>query len=170
MELCIASYNVRGLGMFQKRRQVFHYLHDKPYDIVFLQETHSTKKDEKRWNMEWSSKIYYSHGTSQARGVAILIKKKLGIKVQFIQKDDNGRYINLKIQYAHDDYVLSNVYGPNIDDPVFFHHFIDDIKELNTDLKIIGGDFNLILDPLLDRGGYTSCQCQHIHCNKSIYG
>ena len=43
-------------------------------DIIFLQETHSTVKTETQWNNEWGAEIITSHGSSNARGVAILIK------------------------------------------------------------------------------------------------
>ena len=41
--LKIASVNVRGLGGQQKRRDVLHYLRNRNYDVIFLQDTHLTK-------------------------------------------------------------------------------------------------------------------------------
>ena len=42
--------NVRGLSEIVKRKAVFNYLHNKDVDIVFFQETHSTKKKERYGN------------------------------------------------------------------------------------------------------------------------
>ena len=49
----IASYNVRDLGSAIKRREIFHFLNKKDYDVVFLQETHSMKNSEQLWSNEW---------------------------------------------------------------------------------------------------------------------
>ena len=54
----IVTYNVRGLGNHNKRRQVFHYLNKKSHSIIFLQETHSISAIEKRWYSEWGGLIY----------------------------------------------------------------------------------------------------------------
>ena len=39
VNLNIISYNVRGIANNEKRKEIFHYLNKKAYDIVFLQET-----------------------------------------------------------------------------------------------------------------------------------
>ena len=49
----IVSYNVRGLGDNTKRREIFHYLHTQPDDIILLQEAHCATHLEKRWKSEW---------------------------------------------------------------------------------------------------------------------
>ena len=47
--LNVSTFNVRGLGQFTKHMEVFHFLHEKNYDVVFIQETHCAKHLEKRW-------------------------------------------------------------------------------------------------------------------------
>ena len=44
VDLMIASYNVRGLGSAKRHREVFHYLHNKPNDVIFLHESHSSTR------------------------------------------------------------------------------------------------------------------------------
>ena len=53
MDLKIVSYNVRGLGNYQIRREIFYYLNHKDFDIALLQETHSSKNIEKLWKTQW---------------------------------------------------------------------------------------------------------------------
>ena len=72
--LNVLSFNVRGLRLETKRISIFQYLIRKKIDICFLQETHSTERDENIWRNEWGGEVKYSHGTSQARGVMILVK------------------------------------------------------------------------------------------------
>ncbi len=37
--------------------------------IVLLHETHSTLEIENKWNAEWASEIWFSHGPSNTNGV-----------------------------------------------------------------------------------------------------
>ena len=93
-DLKILSLNVRGLVVYLKRKKLFTYLHAKEHNVILLQETHSNKQIERRWRTEWGGPVYYSHGTSPARGVAILIKRKTNIKVQAVRRDKEGRYMS----------------------------------------------------------------------------
>ena len=46
-----------------------------------LQETHTTDSCEKLWSELTGSHCFYSHGSSESRGVATLIPKDLDVKV-----------------------------------------------------------------------------------------
>ena len=76
VKLKIYTCNMRGLSNYNKRRDFFHMLRKNEVDIVMLQETHSDKMIEKIWNTQWGTKIWYSHGTSNSRGVANLFFEK----------------------------------------------------------------------------------------------
>ena len=79
----IVSFNARGLGTERKRKKV-----------IFLQETHSTKEVEKLWEYQWRKKIFYSHGTSNSRGVCIALRVGLDYKLLSPEvRDDHGRYL-----------------------------------------------------------------------------
>ena len=70
----LVSLNVKGISNFKKRRTMFTWCRKRKADIIFLQETHSTTKTDTQWKNEWGSQIITCHGSSNARGVAILIK------------------------------------------------------------------------------------------------
>ena len=61
----ILGQNVRGLNEKEKRTSIFNFTKSKA-DIVFLQETHSTKLTEKKWEDEWGGKCIYSHRHQEA--------------------------------------------------------------------------------------------------------
>ena len=149
----IISLNARGLGDNSKRKEVFYWLYKQNSDIIFLQETHSSVQMESIWRTQWGGDIYYSHGETNARGVAILIKKSSPITVKNQYKDDYGRYVILDVTIADKDVTLVNLYGPNEDKPEFFLELINNIENLPNDNRIIGGDFNLVLDKLVDKSG-----------------
>ena len=144
------TYNVNGLREDIKRREVFHYLHTKGHEIVFLQETHSTLKDEKYWSMMWGSKIWFDHGESNACGVAILIPKNSPIKIHNVIKSEMGRYIILYVIYKESKLVLANIYGPNQGDLQFFKNVFEDNERSTPNYYIIGGDLNMGIDKIVD--------------------
>lgn len=86
----MVSYNVNGIGDKSKRREIFAYLKTLQVSIILLQETHSSKETEHLWSAEWGNKIYFSHGTTAARGTAILFYKKMKYEVNRTKTDENG--------------------------------------------------------------------------------
>ena len=60
-------------------------------DIIFLQETYSTKEVEYIWNTQYNGKRFYSHGTNHSCGVMILIKDDLEFEVKSAVSDSKGR-------------------------------------------------------------------------------
>ena len=61
----VYSINVRGLRNDRKRREVFRFLKRKAYDIIFIQESHSSPEAERVWEKEWGGKCLYSHKDSK---------------------------------------------------------------------------------------------------------
>lgn len=145
VKFAVMTFNVNGLGDAKKRRRIFHKIHESKIDFVFLQETHSTINDEPYWQAEWGAKIFFSHGTSKARGVALLTSKKVKFVLNEVQKDEEGRMLNVALQIEHNDFVLSSLYAPNADSPEFFHRSFANVSAMQG-YKILGGDFNTVLN------------------------
>ena len=145
--LKLLSLNVRGLSNFQKRRVIYTWCRKQKADIIFLQEMHSTETTENQWKKEWGSHINFSHGSANARGVAVLIRNGLDIALQHELRDPNGRMLLLKALINGKSYTLINIYGPNKDPEAvkFFQNLSTTLRELkleSDDNVIIGGDFN----------------------------
>ena len=151
--LKVYTYNVRGLRDYTKRREIWHYLHTKKVDICFLQETHSTKGCEKQWSTEWGNKIWFSHGASNARGVAILFSKRVKVKLCNAEYSKMGRFILLHVEVSGRKMLLVNIYAPNVDSPGFFQEIFGSIERYHVDTYLIAGDLNLAIDPYRDRKG-----------------
>ena len=149
----IVTHNANGLANSTKRRELLHYFHVKKYDLCFVQETHSIKSCEKVWSAEWGKKVWFSHGDSKSRGVGIFISKTLDCEVHNILSDDEGRFLILYTMWQQRKFLLVNVYAPNRDTPVFLQNLIKDIVRFSPDHTIIAGDFNLAVDPKIDRSG-----------------
>ena len=98
MLLSIASLNVNGLRGNLKRKTTFYFLKQKKYDIILLQETHSTSADENLWVCEWGGKVFFYHGEKHTNGVAMLFKHTLQFLVHANFVDSPGRFLLLEIQ------------------------------------------------------------------------
>ena len=138
----------------KKRNKLFKILINKNMNIILLQETHSTNKLINKWEKEWFGKSFWNSGKiTKSSGVAILLKKDLNIKTYNILKDEEGRILSLNFSIEKQNYQIINIYAPtkNFEKPKFYHHlkrYIDTKQNL-----ILGGDFNMVEDILLDRKG-----------------
>ena len=132
---------MRGLCDATKRRQLFKYFHERKVDIIFIQESHSTKDYEKIWRNEWGGKIVFDHGESNAQGVAMLFAKNLEIIINRIEKSDYGQYIIVEARTNEVPLTLCNVYAPNKDSPFFFTTLLEKITNTDSLRKIVAGDF-----------------------------
>ena len=148
MPLKLCTFNCRGLQDLVKRRKVFHYMRNIESDIIFLQETHSDTSDENFWKTQWGESAWFSSFSSNSRGVAILIRNSVSVKVNSVIKDPNGRYLILSALLNDNSMTLVNLYGPNQDDPDFLLGVFGEIDKLNSSSIIVGGDFNTVISPL----------------------
>ena len=146
--------NARGLGNFRKRRDVLHYIYNKRYSIVCLEDTHWTEKIHNQISHEWGYKCMFSSYTSQARGTAILFKNDFQFKIHNAIHDTNGNFIILDMNIESSRLTLVCLYGPNKDDPTFFTAIQNLIKAQNNQSIIMVGDWNILLNPTLDGRNY----------------
>jgi len=97
---------------------------------------------------------FWNNGTSQSRGVAILIKKCLYIKTENVNKDNDGRLISLTAFLSDDQtYQLTAVYAPN--NGKCRKRFFTDLQHLllqyGNPINIVGGDMNCVMNHELDK-------------------
>ena len=162
--LKFCSANCQGLGSKkpEKRRDVMKYLRSKGFDIYFLQDTHFEPSIEQMVRNEWGYECFFSSYTSRARGVAICFNNTFEYKLINVINDPNGNFIVVKLKINLSDYVLINLYAPNKDDPIFFQNIYTLLSNINLNNIIIGGDWNLVLNPAVDSSNY-----KHINNIKS---
>ena len=151
----IGSLNVRGLGNRLKRKAIFNYLRDKDLDVIFLQETHTCKKNIKLYETEWGSKWCTASCSSNSRGAAILFKPNSKLQIKKTACDHNGRHVICTVQMDTSLYTFCNIYAPNDDSPEFFNSVFKTLAKFSEENIIIGGDFNTVMDLKLDRFNST---------------
>ena len=92
----------------------------------------------------------FSHGQSNARGVAILFSRDIDLKINNFCKDESGRFLLLDCLIREIHYIIVNVYAPTIDKVTeqkrFGQYLLNELEQYNSKNIIIGGDFNIELD------------------------
>ena len=94
--------------------------------------------------------VYFSHGTTDSCGVAILISPNLELDVTEEVSNDEGRskYITVKIN-DDENLLITNVYAPTRnkvkDHHVFFNNIKTALQNLDYVHLVLGGDWNTFL-------------------------
>ena len=147
------SNNFKGLQSLEKRIKAFEYLKNGiPNNrFMFLQETHSTVYDEKRWQDELKGKLFFSHGHSNFCGVAIGFLGNMNFNVLNKIQDNDGRILVLDVQVDGTTFLLINLYNANkeceqLNVLTTFCNFLSNITDLHCKNIIFGGDFNVFFD------------------------
>ncbi|MBN3289039.1 LIN1 transcriptase, partial [Polypterus senegalus] len=149
------SWNVKGLNHELKRKKVLSHLTGLNAKIVFLQETHLLSKDQFRLQKDWTGQMFHSSFTKKTRGVGILIHRTVPFVASDVVLDPEGRYVMVMGDLSNCKMILINVYAPNVDDKEFIQNLFASIPNLNTHKLIMAGDFNCVLNPLLDKTSST---------------
>ncbi|KAK3093924.1 hypothetical protein FSP39_021885 [Pinctada imbricata] len=70
------------------------------------------------------------------------------------KKDLNGNYLLLEAMIDGHKVLICSVYAPNVDTPEFFENLFENIEDMDCENVVICGDFNLVMDPLIDYCNY----------------
>lgn len=176
-DIKVISLNTRGIGQGdngRKRRTIFRWLKQRKPCIWLLQETHTNLNSEKIWKNELGKnyEVVFSHGTKNSRGVAIILPIALNYQIDEIDIDNDGRSLILTIQKENIKYTIINVYAPtkdhNIEQMNFINTLITKIRKYNTQNLIIGGDFNTVLNPDIDKSGGITAEKQSDYAQKIL--
>ena len=102
--------------------------------------------------------MFFFNGSEHAcsRGVLILIKNSLEFELILGQSDKEKRFIFLEAFVQDQKFLFVNIYAPNksSEQTLFFDQIKDELANSDDDCRIIiGGDFNVILNPDLDGFG-----------------
>lgn len=150
-KLRLCTWNVRGIHNPIKRRKILTFLKNEHIDIALLQETHLDDVEHLKLRQGGFEQAFFSSFTSRSRGVAILVRKNLPFSMTECVKDRSGRYVIVKGTLQGTVISILNIYYPPAHPPDFITKVFSNFSEIHSDISIVGGDFNCILNPLIDR-------------------
>ena len=157
----LTSVNAQGLRSSDRRQAAFRFFQRHRYDIIFLQETHWTDDLFSTIKRDWNGDLFCNNGTDSSRGVAILISPHFNYTHINTSQDSSGRILSVTIHFDDNYLHLVNLYAPNSDtERRQFFSTLDPYLS-STYNNIIGGDFNCIENPVLDKQGGNSAPRQN---------
>ena len=156
--LTFATFNVNGASTHEKQKDIFDFLRRKKLDIVFLQETHCKTESENLIRSIWGYNCFICGQSNARKGVAVLFRNSFTYKIHNIYKDnEEGSFLVLDITIFNERFTLANIYGPSEGDrPEFFAKIFDLIETIGNAQILLGGDWNVILNPFLDTRNYRN--------------
>ena len=150
----MSSFNCRELRDKKKRNELFLWLRNN-YNCKKLTLVHQMRIFGKR-----NGETLFIFVMALQQVVAILVPHNFEILVTDVKHDSEGRYLLLDCTIEGNNFTLLNIYAPTKDkidmQNVFLgylHSVIDNYSDKNI---ILGGDFNVCLDPVIDKFGGRS--------------
>ena len=155
VKLKILSINIRGLNTNIKRVKCLELLHRSQTDIALIQESHLTNDNISKIQNRNYRVVASSEGESVSRGVIVLFRRSLNIKIDKVGNDNKGRmaYVCTTIEGLKIAFI--SIYGPNVFDKIFYPRLTEEILSLENYELIMGGDMNAVCDLELDRSTST---------------
>ena len=99
--------------------------------------------------------MYLSHGASNSKGVAIMITNNYDANIVNIRRDTEGRILIIDLERHGTIYTIGNMYAPTRnferDQQNVFNEFTHYLNHMKNEHTIIGGGFNLYMNPRLDK-------------------
>ncbi|XP_075468329.1 uncharacterized protein LOC142501784 [Ascaphus truei] len=153
MPLTFISHNTKGLNSPCKRKIALTDYKKKGADFILHQETHfSTTSTPKYFDKQYNQ-VFLSSAPEKKRGVAILVHNRVGLVVDKVKKDREGRFLMLIGSINALPITIATLYAPNTHEAEFFTKTFGVIKKFSEGALILGGDFNVAMNTTLDRSG-----------------
>lgn len=154
----VISHKVRGLNIPEKRVSLLRELKKGRPQFVFLQETHfRTNQVPKITNAYFPTAYHATNDLAKTKGVTILLSKDTPFTLTDRLTDPEGRYIFIKGTYGSRTVMLVNVYFPNSSQVTFCRRVMRELQGFAEGTLIMGGDFNVPLNPIVDSSTGKSC-------------
>ena len=155
-ELNILVWNCGGLNAPHKRASTLGLLKRQNIDIALLQETHLLKADAGRLANRFFHTVAFSSADTKTKGVAIVARRSLPMRIITSWADDVGRLVIARIEFKSRKIALISAYAPNDFDRNFYNLITSKMLDLTEYSFIVGADFNAVWDPVLDKSSATS--------------
>ena len=99
--------------------------------------------------------MHFPHGTSNSRGVAIIIPNNYDANIVNIRRDTYGRILIVYLERRGTIYTIGSLFAPTRnfekEQQNVLNEFTTHLNYMKNEHTILGGDFNLYMDPRLDK-------------------
>jgi exonuclease III len=152
MAIKFSTFNINGIN---KKKIYFlcDFLTKYNVDVCFLQETHLKEKEIIRFFKETlvTFDLYFTKTVNNSKGVAICIKRDVGIKFVSECFDNENRLHSVRLDINNNTFNFFNIYSPNLS--VDQNDFIECLHNFMSGKKniVLGGDFNYVEDRVSEK-------------------
>lgn len=147
----VISHNVEGMKLPEKRTTLLRELKKGKPKFVFLQETHFKTNHIPRHTDSYFTEAHHAtNDMSKSKGVSILVSKDVKCELSDKVVDPGGRFIFLKGKCNGIPLTLANAYFPNTAHLELCRKLTKELLSFSTGGLILGVDFNIPLNPLVD--------------------
>jgi hypothetical protein len=168
----IRSLNTNGIHCLKKRNLVFSELSKYQNEILMLQETHSCPMDERHYKNKWGPNVFFSHGLTNSKGVCTIIPKNFPGSTELLYSDLEGRLLAVKLTIGNEVLIIVNIYAPTSNYEVEQVNLLITLNAELFDYKknncIFGGDWNVTLNPELDKKSVKNMSCPNLRYRDSL--
>lgn len=169
MAIKCLSHNVRGFNSPVKRRKAFTLYNQMKDKILLIQETHFSETSHPKFFHRNYSQSFYTMHLSKSRGAAIFLHSTLPFEVRKVFWDKDSRFVIVKGAINNKELTIASVYAPNDPPASFFTSFFEHLTAYQSPHMIVGGDFNLVANPSLDRTSVsTSARAFHKSLTRAL--
>ena len=151
MNVLICSFNVRGLGNNSKREQILSWIKEKISISAFYKKPTLPRKQIMYGNNNGIALPFLVAKNQKNEGIGILINSKFSCDIINYTDIITGRLQALDIKVNNKEITIINIYGPNKDNSAVFDKLENYIINNEEKTFIIGGDYNTVLDPNIDK-------------------
>lgn len=149
--LKLVTWNVRGLRAKPQRLAVLSYLKQMRADISVIVEIHITGQMQMALKKPWVGWVYQAPYTNNSRGIAILIAKTVQFWLHGLRSDLQGGFLLLHASVGGLEVLLLAFYIPTPFQFAVLKEGVTFMTQHPTVPAILLGDFNMVIDPYLDR-------------------
>lgn len=137
--------------MREKRSSLLRELRGLHANVAFIQETHFKGESAPTLsNRHFPVTFSNNNPSAKTKGVSILVSKSTPFSLQEKFSDSEGRLLFVKGTLCGRLYTLAAIYAPNVGQVPFLETALNKLEAFAKGEIVIGGDFNLVLDPSLD--------------------
>ncbi len=140
------SWNVNRVPNKVKRYKIISHLKSLARDVAM--KTHLNESESLKLKQRWVGQVFSAPGNGSS---SILISKKIVFQHTDVISDKNGRYIIVSGFLQYKKITLINIYAPNHGQVKFLSNLAALVSGFTGDPILLGGDMNLVHNPLLDR-------------------
>ncbi len=79
------------------------------------------------------------------------VNRKLNLTIKHLGSDEKGRFVFIRCKIYNNRLALVSIYGPNETDSAFLTQISKTLLEEIDCPLVVGGDFNAVINPALDK-------------------